>query len=43
MRKFVTALMLTVAMMVLAGCGGGGSKDPVVGNWKMRSRQWASR
>ncbi|MCI9530492.1 MAG: lipocalin family protein [Lachnospiraceae bacterium] len=35
MRKFVTALMLTVAMMVLAGCGGGGSKDPVVGNWKM--------
>lgn len=34
MKKFVTALMLTVILAVLAGCGGG-KEEPVVGKWKM--------
>lgn len=38
MKKHIAVIMLTVIMMVLAGCGGKGNSDaPVVGDWKLSS------
>lgn len=37
MKKHIAVLMLTVIMMVLAGCGGKKIDAPVVGDWKLAS------
>lgn len=39
MKKYIAVIMVTVIMMVLAGCGGskGNGDAPVVGDWKLSS------